>query len=656
MTVSTCSVFDIARVYEKSRQSTARNTAFFNEKKIMLRYGDNIPLLFSLKNKTIMIIIALLPIITAALIWFEAPWWLQGALGLPTFLVASGWGIAKRFHHKPDRNLLATAIDASWISLGLLWINISIIRELAILEALYSLVFLTAIETYIGIAIAWKQRFHVPLPKREKIGVFAIMMAIVILCGWKNADISRTLDGYWYLEGADDPRNERVALRPGRNWNHTENVGDVEAGAMRLYPKGKNPDLIATTKVNGRVTLAVRGPIGSYIEAGGEKAEVKQYVVEQKSEGPVRRYLNSGIASISVWVDLQPGEYFGLDVQGDEVYLIPSSNAVWSLHAIGALRFTHYYQILNQVENQVWAQEVLNDRRFTWNQPPGWSPILAASTLLVMDDLPGASMLFLWVLMLVGLSSVRLCSIVAPYAPSHAYVIPAALVLVHGQLMLLPASQNFPDSLYTAAILGVFIGLFEANHKHAAWLGFASQCLRWPGAILATYFWFIHATISKKRTTKFLVWLWSFIAAGGVVALIATQTGDADQLFEILYFETFPEHWHGNYNPLDLLARVPLFYTKWFMYTGGTLLLVLPFLLGPERAERRSLRIIAFSIAPYSLLLSTIDHHPSHYFLPLVACTGPMFVLTTSLVGKRASLLIALALGGIGFFLWNDFV
>ena len=141
-----------------------------------------------------------------------------------------------------------------------------------------------------------------------------------------------------------------------------------------------------------------------------------------------------------------------------------------------------------------------------------------------------------------------------------------------------------------------------------------------------------------------------------MLALIATQTGDADQLFEILYFETFPEHWHGNYNPADILPRIPNFYTNLFVYTGGTLLLVLPFLFGPDQKERLHLRIIAFSIAPYSLLLSTIDHHPSHYFLPLVACTGPMFVLCTSLVGKRASILVALSVSGIGFFLWNDFV
>ena len=77
-------------------------------------------------------------------------------------------------------------------------------------------------------------------------------------------------------------------------------------------------------------------------------------------EGPVRRYLDRGVAGISIWADLQPGEYLGLDVVGDEVYLLPSSEAVWALHAEGVLRYTFHYQLLNQVENLVWARRCLS--------------------------------------------------------------------------------------------------------------------------------------------------------------------------------------------------------------------------------------------------------------------------------------------------------
>jgi hypothetical protein len=276
---------------------------------------------------------------------------------------------------------------------------------------------------------------------------------------------------------------------------------------------------------------------------------------------------------------------------------------------------------------------------------------------MVADDLPGASVLLLWVLFLVGMSSIRLCSIISHYAPKSAFVLPAIFVVVHGQLMLLPGSMNFPDSLYTAALLGVFIGLFEKNNTHGALLGFASQALRWPGGILATYFWFVKHKISNEPLPLIVPKLiWGCIIITGLISGLVTQSDDAGKILEILLFETFPEHWHGNYNPIDLLGRIPNFYLHWFLYTGGSLILILPFLFGPQRKERQALRIIALSIAPYSLLLATIDHHPSHYFLPLVACTGPMLVATTSLVGKKGNILVALAIGGISLYLWNDFV
>ena len=53
-------------------------------------------------------------------------------------------------------------------------------------------------------------------------------------------------------------------------------------------------------------------------------------------------------------------------------------------------------------------------------------------------------------------------------------------------------------------------------------------------------------------------------------------SGDAEDLLFILYFETFPEHWHGNYNPLDLLGRLPS-----FMHIGPCTLVVVCCLLRP---------------------------------------------------------------------------
>ena len=43
------------------------------------------------------------------------------------------------------------------------------------------------------------------------------------------------------------------------------------------------------------------------------------------------------------------------------------------------------------------------------------------------------------------------------------------------------------------------------------------------------------------------------------LTLIATMTGDAEDLLFILYFEPFPEHWPGETEPLTLLGPVPHF-------------------------------------------------------------------------------------------------
>ena len=167
-----------------------------------------------------------------------------------------------------------------------------------------------------------------------------------------------------------------------------------------------------------------------------------------------------------------------------------SSEAVWALHATGTLRYFIYYQLLNQVENQVWADETLEDRRFTWNQPPGWSPILSMASIYTVPDLPGAAMLFLWVLVLLGMSTLRLASVAAPSAPILAWGIPAALVVVHGLLMFEPGSINFPDSLYAAALVGVMISVLQRDLKGYSILGVWAQALRWPGAILSVLMFF----------------------------------------------------------------------------------------------------------------------------------------------------------------------
>ena len=422
-----------------------------------------------------------------------------------------------------------------------------------------------------------------------------------------------------------------------------------------MIPTSTETSIIADQRANGRITLAVRGPVGSYIEAKGIRNTVESAMSESIEEGPVERYLDRGVAAISIWADLQPDEQMPIKIQGEQAYLMASGDAVWSLHSTGDLRYTFYYQMLNQVENQNWAEEVRVDRRFTWNQPPGWSPILAISNILVVNDLNGAATLFLHVIALVALSTLRLATLIAPRAPNIAWNIPALLMMSHALLMLEPASHNFPDSLFAASLVGVWIALVEKNPIRFAIFGVLAQALRWPGAILSSIFVLLYRWKDPIPLQRYLGNLWLGIALGGLITLAAVFTGDAEDLLFILYFETFPEHWHDNYNILELLQRIPHFFGKWMLYTGGTLLLSLPFLLN---RYNKLLAPILLSILGYGLLLATIDHDPSHYFLPLVALTGPCFIAASTCVPnpKHREIIIWIGMMGIGLHLWLGIV
>lgn len=591
-----------------------------------------------------------------------ASWWIMGIVGLSTVLWSTGWGWSCWLHRNEHLSPLQVLIDSAWISMVILWFNIALIREMGMGSSTrLPLVIwgLSLLWTSVGLWLSKEKQPLYPLAPRERWGLGSLALGLLLIVAWKSTDIQRPLDGYWYLEGADDPRHQLVPLRPANFWENIKTHGWIDAGAYSMTPTTSAPTLIADQRVNGRITLAVRGPIGSYISAKGARAEVEPAVIEREDEGAVDRYLDKGVAAISIWADMQPGEQLQLSVKGDQVYLMASSDAVWALHGTGELRYTHYYQLLNQVENQQWANEMLTTRRFTWNQPPGWSPILTTSNILVAPDLHGASCLFLHVLLLVGLSSLHLTSTIAQRATQIAYSIPALLMVVHALLMFEPGSQNFPDSLFAAAILGVWTSIFQGSSKRFGWLGFLSQALRWPGAILSTLFLLSQYAFKTERDAENLkgsmLILWGSIGMGILIAGLAMLTGDAEDLLFILYFETFPEHWHGNFNPFELLKRIPQFFKMWTFYTGGMLVLSLPFLFN---GYNKTITPLLLSILGYGLLLGTIDHHPSHYFLPLVACTGPVFVACSTCIPQPNHQKLYLGLGVVGvlIYLWFGIV
>ena len=124
---------------------------------------------------------------------------------------------------------------------------------------------------------------------------------------------------------------------------------------------------------------------------------------------------------------------------------------------------------------------------------------------------------------------------------------------------------------------------------------YGSTILRWPGAILSNNIFLVNTPFGDKKSSfRALSGLRICIAIGIIGAGIAMLTGDAEDLLFILYFETFPEHYHDDYSPFKLLARIPTL-GHWLLYTGGSLSLVIPFSFGPPTPERQSLGSPIFS-------------------------------------------------------------
>lgn len=597
-------------------------------------------------------------LLAAGIVAAGAPWWVQGVVVLPAILWAPGVGWARWLNRAAPPGGLQLVLDAAWVGLGLSWCDVALLRELGLPpQGLWAL---SAVWSLLGLWAGRRTPARLHTPARELGGAAAVVLAVLAVAAWRSADIARPLDGYWWLTGADEEGHERLSIEPGAGWAEVTGVGWEEAGALRLRPERSELSLRSPEGAEGRLVVAVRGPLGVALSAGGQRAEVERSVAEAPEEGPVRRYLTRGTAGLALDVDLPPGGSLPLTLEGPAtevvVYVLPSTDAVWSLHAAGELRYAHYYQLLNQVENLDWAEEIWGPRRFVWNQPPGWTPILGVAYALINPDMPGGNILFLWVLLLVGLSSVRLASALAPGAAHPAWLIPAGMVGAHGLLMLEPASANFPDSLFAASVLGVAGALAAGRARATPAFGLAAQALRWPGGVLASLLALSWGLAHRVSPLPGLRRLWVGLLAGVGIAALLVYLGEAEDLAFILYFETFPEHWHDDYALGSLLPRIPEFYGAWARYTGGGLLLVVVgALFGAAGPVRTALRALFVPILAYSAILSTVDHSPSHYFLPLVGMTGPLVVAASATRASpvwRWGLSIACLLG-LWIFLWT---
>jgi len=581
-----------------------------------------------------------------------------GSLALPLVLLCPGLGFTLWLQRGRETTWLQWILDAIWIGLALSWIDVAVVRELGISPDSHTI-------WLVGLAVGWTAlggwiARAKPRPtagsRNERIGLTAVALAVLFLGLWKSADVQRPLHGHWYLDGAGQAEFEGMAptLVGGATEMHA--IEGSDSGAFSFKPSPGGDELVASTPSRGQISIAMQGTVGTTLMVGNQQAVVAASVAEVPEEGAVRRYLSEGVASLLVDTDLETGERLSIQASGSRVFVLPGSESVWAAHATGSLRYIHYYQLLNQVENQVWAQEMLQDRWATLNQPPGWSPLLTIATVLMLDDMQAAAILFLWVLILVGASAVRLASVLAPQAPKIAFVVPAAMVLSHGLLMFEPGSYNFPDSLFAAALVAVSTAIAERRVGWIAGLGIAAGLSRWPGVLLSTLLIGAHWRAFGTLQSTALKRLWGWVFVGAVLAAIGAAAGVLDDLLFILYFETFPEHWHGEYAATRLIPRIPGFFALWITYTGGGLLLAaVAAVCSTPSPSRSGLRWLLGSIAGYSLLLCTIDHHPTHYFLPLVAVTGVAVVCASDAAQRNATRMAIplLCLIGVFIFLWH---
>lgn len=443
-----------------------------------------------------------------------------------------------------------------------------------------------------------------PLQGGPALGLVAVALATAgVAWSWWGA-VERPLDRYWYHPAVDAGwPAARPPPAPGEGWATVEAVG--EHGAVRLVPTSTTPTLVGPFA--GDVLLLLHGPVGVGMTVGDDGVSVRREVTEVADEGPVPRYLDAGVAALRVSGPVGAGETRTVlltDPERSEVWLVPSAEAVWDLHGRGRLRHVHYYQLLNLVEQQRWADELARTRWVTDVQPPLWSWLLAAPLEMTGGALPTTNVVLLGLLLALGLAGLAALEAWVPHASPVAFLLPAAVLPVHARLLYEPGSAGMPDTLYTLGVVAAFAAL-PGDRGVGRW-ALVAQLARYPATLLTVSM----ALLAGRRGAAIRV-LGLVGAAMAAFGAGGAATGALPRWMATVWWEIGPEHWHGEHDPLLLAARAPRFYALWLAYAGATPLLAM------VRWPRGTRAALGGALI-YSLLLCTIDHSPSHYFLPLV--------------------------------------
>jgi hypothetical protein len=570
------------------------------------------------------------------------PW--LALLGIPGLLFAPGWALACRANRGEGggAQLLDVLVDAAWMSVPAAALGWVLARETGLGGA--AVLAMAAFGALIGDLVA---RGHLPArllaSPRERLALGAGAVLVACWFGLSAGTVARPLDRYWYLGGAEEELPESgIAMVASSGWAEATPIGAPEAVLLRLRPAGPQARLEAVGGAGGAFAVALHGPVGATVEGiGDRRLVVEASPVEVAEEGPVWRYRDAGVVGRMVEAQEPMLDLRFSDPGHSTLYVIGSRDALWTLHDSGELRFVHYYQLLNMVEQLAWIEE----RWVTDVQPPLGTWVLGPAVLFTGGGLPTAGVLLLYVLLLSTAAMTRVVSRWAPDAPLPAWLLPGAAAVVTGKLVLEPGSAGMPDALYATAIVAALAGRGEVY-------ALVAQLLRYPGwAVVAVGLALSGETRRLGRALALLSAAVCGFALGGYA------TGALEGWIATVAWESGPEHWHGNFAPAELLSRVPDFSLSWLIYAGGTPVLAL-IRWGP------GVRATLGTALVYALLLATIDHAPTHYFLPLVqlsacacACASgpsPGFLGSSGAGGFRIALAMLGCAGLLIFWLLGD--
>ena len=181
-------------------------------------------------------------------------------------------------------------------------------------------------------------------------------------------------------------------------------------------------------------------------------------------------------------------------------------------------------------------------------------------------------------------------------------------------------SFPFPDTAYTALLLGALALLLVRQRWGFVLLGCLAALARYPGAYVLALGLLAHLLfgVDQRRWTRRTL-LWSLAAGLSVAGLLLVHWGLSIGIVPVvsdIYFEVFPEHFQVHANPTPLLLRVAIFFVKLLALSGGTIA------LWPLAWRTRAGRVLIAVTLGYAATLMSVHVPHSHYFPVLTYCAA----------------------------------